>query len=288
MNSTPAALSLVETTEEQLCAIERCDSFIARAQQQTSFSSAVVAHVIRSLRERRDAALATLRGQMVDLEARAEDARCSREDTERRVQELRFSLDEVALRAAIGEIDTSEDKSLASQLSEAEQQLSVARLACERLDTLLARCQEQLSLQPVPVLAAQTAPHVDPEADDPWAIEDVDPFAMPEASPALLPDATRRPSLLVNEGIDGEECFALTSAKITVGRGRGSDLQLRGDAKISRSHLSIVSEEGLWWIEDHSGNGTLVNGELLLNGRRRLYGGEELIVGETFLRFCFD
>ncbi len=39
-----------------------------------------------------------------------------------------------------------------------------------------------------------------------------------------------------------------------------------------------------FYIEDNkSSNGSLVNGELITE--RRLFGGEEVIIGETFFRF---
>ena len=39
-----------------------------------------------------------------------------------------------------------------------------------------------------------------------------------------------------------------------------------------------------FYIEDNkSSNGTLVNGELITE--RRLFGGEEIVIGETYFRF---
>ena len=73
-----------------------------------------------------------------------------------------------------------------------------------------------------------------------------------------------------------------------IGRGRASDgkacdVQIKNDAKVSR-HRTIVQTEDRFRVEDNkSANGTLVNGELVTE--RRLFGGEEVIIGETFFRF---
>ena len=49
-------------------------------------------------------------------------------------------------------------------------------------------------------------------------------------------------------------------------------------------HAKVYKRDGAFYIEDNkSSNGTLVNGELITE--RRLFGGEELIIGETFFRF---
>jgi pSer/pThr/pTyr-binding forkhead associated (FHA) protein len=53
---------------------------------------------------------------------------------------------------------------------------------------------------------------------------------------------------------------------------------------VSRFHCKLFRRSGNFYIEDNkSSNGTLVNGELITE--RRLFGGEEVIIGETFFRF---
>ena len=53
---------------------------------------------------------------------------------------------------------------------------------------------------------------------------------------------------------------------------------------MSRFHCKIYQKAAHYYIEDNkSSNGTLVNGELITE--RRLFGGEEVIIGETFFRF---
>ena len=53
---------------------------------------------------------------------------------------------------------------------------------------------------------------------------------------------------------------------------------------MSRYHCRITRQGNNFYIEDvKSSNGTLVNGELITD--RRLFGGEEVIIGETFFRF---
>ena len=95
-----------------------------------------------------------------------------------------------------------------------------------------------------------------------------------------------RPRLVVSEGTFDERVVALVEG-LTVGRGPQNDLKLSGDNKISRYHCRVWWAAGRWWLEDlASANGTLVNGEALApHVHRPLYGGEELIVGGTFVRF---
>ena len=63
------------------------------------------------------------------------------------------------------------------------------------------------------------------------------------------------------------------------------------EAKVSRRHARIVYAGGKFAIEDlGSTNGTFVNrGRRLIPGNRQvLNGGDEIIVGKTFLRFYIE
>ena len=94
----------------------------------------------------------------------------------------------------------------------------------------------------------------------------------------------RRALLLSNEGSPEEQIYALTGDVFTVGRGRDNDLQIKNDSKVSRFHCKIFRRGNNYYIEDNkSSNGTMINGELI--SERRLFGGEEVIIGETFYRF---
>lgn len=75
--------------------------------------------------------------------------------------------------------------------------------------------------------------------------------------------------------------------RVTLGRRAANHIALPGDSKVSRAHafLQPLGEE--WTVIDDglSANGTFVNSERV-RGRRRLYDGDILRVGETLLSFC--
>ena len=97
-------------------------------------------------------------------------------------------------------------------------------------------------------------------------------------------EESRRAILLSNEGTPDEQIYALTGEVFTVGRGRDNDLQIKNDSKVSRFHCKVYRRGANYYLEDNkSSNGTMVNGELI--SERRLFGGEELVIGETFFRF---
>lgn len=90
--------------------------------------------------------------------------------------------------------------------------------------------------------------------------------------------------LLKNEGLPNEEVHTFSGEQYSIGRHQDNDIQIKGDTKVSRRHCKLFRRNGHFYIEDqHSSNGTLVNGELI--SERRLYGGEELKIGETVFRF---
>jgi hypothetical protein len=97
-------------------------------------------------------------------------------------------------------------------------------------------------------------------------------------------DAPRRALLLYQEGTAEEQIYPFTGDNLTIGRGRENDIQIKNDSKVSRYHCKLFRRGNNFYIEDQkSSNGSLVNGELITD--RRLFGGEEIIIGETFFRF---
>lgn len=97
-------------------------------------------------------------------------------------------------------------------------------------------------------------------------------------------DRPRRAVMLYQEGTAEEQVYPFTGDVMTLGRGRDNDIQVKNDSKVSRYHCKLYRRNGNFYIEDNkSANGTLVNGELVTE--RRLFGGEEIIIGETFFRF---
>ncbi len=97
-------------------------------------------------------------------------------------------------------------------------------------------------------------------------------------------DKPRRSVLLYQEGTAEEQIYPFTGEVMSLGRGRDNDVQVKNDSKVSRYHCKLYRRGPNFYIEDNkSANGTLVNGELITE--RRLFGGEEVIIGETFFRF---
>jgi hypothetical protein len=104
-------------------------------------------------------------------------------------------------------------------------------------------------------------------------------------APAAVGSADQRRALLLyQEGTPEEQIYPFTGDVLTIGRGRDNDIQIKNDSKVSRYHCRVFRRGLNFYIEDNkSSNGTLVNGELITE--RRLFGGEEVIIGETFFRF---
>ncbi len=121
--------------------------------------------------------------------------------------------------------------------------------------------------------------------------EEIDILNEDEPSPDTEPpaprvggDENRRAVLLYQEGTAEEQIYPFVNDQITLGRGRDNDIQVKNDSKVSRYHCKLYRRGPNYYIEDNkSANGTLVNGELITE--RRLFGGEEVIIGETFFRF---
>jgi hypothetical protein len=108
--------------------------------------------------------------------------------------------------------------------------------------------------------------------------------AVEEEEEAGGSDEDRRAILLYSEGSPEEQIYPFPGDVLSIGRGRDNDIQIKNDSKVSRFHCRLFRRGGKFYIEDNkSSNGTLVNGELITE--RLLFGGEEVIIGETFFRF---
>ena len=85
----------------------------------------------------------------------------------------------------------------------------------------------------------------------------------------------------LREGSD----LVLNSAPLTVGRGAGNDVELRGDDFASVEHARFEPRrDGVWLTDVGSTNGTFVNGARL-EEPRRLQPGDVVRLGSTDLRF---
>ena len=93
--------------------------------------------------------------------------------------------------------------------------------------------------------------------------------------------------LLYREPGAGEHILPLKESAAVIGRDVACDASLAWDTQVSRVHVELANLRGHWLVVDDglSRNGTFVNGERVV-GRRRLYDGDELLVGSTSLRFC--
>jgi len=129
----------------------------------------------------------------------------------------------------------------------------------------------------------------DDAGDDGFVVNDLDLLNPDEdldidEGSAESDDKPRRAVLLYQEGTAEEQIYPFTSEVMSLGRGRDNDVQVKNDSKVSRYHCKLYRRGPNFYIEDNkSANGTLVNGELITE--RRLFGGEEVIIGETFFRF---
>lgn len=113
---------------------------------------------------------------------------------------------------------------------------------------------------------------------------DDEPLELEGADEPINEIKPRRAVLLQAENTVDEQVHTVAKDVITIGRGRDNDIQVRNDSKVSRHHCKVYRRGPNYYIEDNkSANGSLVNGELITE--RRLFGGEEIIVGETFFRF---
>ena len=157
----------------------------------------------------------------------------------------------------------------------------------DNADVAFAIDEEELeaSVDVVPEEDEEEAPAAVQVQIDDSAVDEIGVDASEEASGAdVEDDASRRAILLSNEGTPDEQIYALTGDVFTIGRGRDNDLQIKNDSKVSRFHCKLYRRAANFYLEDNkSSNGTMVNGELI--SERRLFGGEELVIGETFFRF---
>ncbi|WP_169238232.1 FHA domain-containing protein [Candidatus Roseilinea sp. NK_OTU-006] len=87
------------------------------------------------------------------------------------------------------------------------------------------------------------------------------------------------------------ERYGLRAPVVRIGRGvlGPHDIQLPlDDLRASREHARLVFEDGAWFLEDCSRNGTMVNGRLLRKERARLSSGDTIRIGDSFdVVFCY-
>ena len=93
--------------------------------------------------------------------------------------------------------------------------------------------------------------------------------------------------LLMNAGLRvGSRYRLMVGEKNTLGRDWDCRVVLN-DPQCSRIHASIHSEEGVWWIKDHSSsNGTFVNDQRI--DQAQLAEGNQIRIGSSHFTFCIE
>lgn len=89
---------------------------------------------------------------------------------------------------------------------------------------------------------------------------------------------------LVHHGAEAATNFPMDASGLSIGRSRACDVQIPHDGMMSRLHCRIVMEgDRFFLVDNETTNGSFVNGERVK--RRRLYGGEQIQVGEAIFTF---
>lgn len=93
--------------------------------------------------------------------------------------------------------------------------------------------------------------------------------------------------MVLRDGAERQHLLELDVPRLTIGRGPSNDIALTWDDRASRLHAELEFLGGEWVIVDDglSTNGTWV-GEDRVVGRRRLYDGDVIRVGDTLIAFC--
>ncbi len=92
-----------------------------------------------------------------------------------------------------------------------------------------------------------------------------------------------QPTLVVTEGPERGQVFALNNLVSTLGRDAGCELRL-SDMRVSRNHAEISRTDSVCEISDlNSSNGTWINGEQIK--KKQLVDGDVVGVGSTRLHF---
>jgi hypothetical protein len=100
-------------------------------------------------------------------------------------------------------------------------------------------------------------------------------------------DDLRGPFLVYRDTTGKQHVVSLKSpGSMTIGRSSGCDIQLSGDAQVSRVHAQLERVGPDWTVIDDglSRNGTYVNGERV-SGRRRLQDGDTVLIGSTSVTY---
>lgn len=91
--------------------------------------------------------------------------------------------------------------------------------------------------------------------------------------------ATPAVTLAWTDGATGQPMRRAFVLPLIIGRGSSSGIVLNNDAQVSRTHTTLIAEDGAVVLTDSSSNGTFVNGTLL--PRATLRSGDQIRIGGT-------
>lgn len=292
------------------------------------FNPAVVEKVISDNTEKCAEIAAQLDPLVGDLRALISQAEQERESVKQGVSDAKMNAEELSLRLAIGELSQEEHDELSGDLRErieaadsriaeidagtAALQAVFDRWSALRPEATAADDDLLSDVEPAPAaddLLGEDAGFDGPAADAgvhsqaasmaddvsavfqegaaPPAADDADDEVI-ELDPAPVASAPEGKAVLtMAPDTPDHKSFEFNNDALSIGRNRDNDIQVKNDSKVSRHHCKLTHEDGAYFLEDNkSANGTLVNGEFVT--KRRLYGGEQIVVGETQFRFEFQ
>lgn len=128
-----------------------------------------------------------------------------------------------------------------------------------------------------------------PDPDEAWLDAAEAQLAEPPEDPGLA-EVTEiknnaRAVLIYEEGTVQETIWPFQGVRMTIGRGRGCDVQVLEDPSVSRNHCTITQEGGQFFIADNgSTKGTWVEDERV-SDVQKLEGGEQIELGASTFTF---
>jgi hypothetical protein len=283
--------------KKQIDEFARFQDFMAKAEaQKEKFASHVVEKVLADYKAKAKLLLEDILPLMAEVEALKEKATSERMEIQESGEASTYHLQELELRLVIGELTQEE---FDTQAVEFQTTAGSVKDSLKKLDKEITSIQKELErwhgLMTSSNILEETLnaeAGADADADqDAVQLEAVDEDVSVELD-AKLPDGEvavemvngGKPVLILGEGSQDEKIFDFASEKFIIGRGRDNDMQIKNDSKVSRYHCEVYKKGDAYEIKDNkSANGTLVNGELITT--QQLGGGEEIIIGETFVRF---
>ncbi len=301
---------LLSRFESKLELLEKYQTFIDKAQGYAErFNPAVVQKVIEDNTAKVQEVTAEIEPLVQQVHGEIADIEVERGNIQGGVEDARMRMEEYELRMAIGELD---DDTFASETAADRGIIDGADAKVAKLDEELASLMGILerwnTLAPAEQMDLPAAGVADDDldvADDPsedfgilddgeesgdslFSADDLDDLGddslEASASAARVAKAPEMPVLVRDEDTEAEITYTFENEVMSIGRGRENTIQVTGDSKVSRYHCKLYSRDGNFFIEDNqSANGTLVDGEMVKE--RRLFGGEEITIGETAFRF---